>query len=57
MWGAPRSGFAAAIFLIEARISGLAWGRPLRFFLEIQVPKETEASPMPGDDGLGFYDD
>src|SRR5215831_6353082 len=20
-------------------------------------PKETEASPMPGDDGLGFYDD
>jgi hypothetical protein len=56
--GAPHSGLAAAIFLTKARISGLlAWGRTLRFLLEIQVQKRRKPLPMPGDYGLGFYDD
>ena len=42
MRGAPHSGLAAAILLIKARIPGLAWGRPLPFFLEIQVQKRRK---------------
>ena len=37
MRGAPQSGLAAAIFLINARISGLASNRPLRFVRKMQV--------------------
>ena len=42
MRGAPHSGLAAAIFLIKARISGMASGRPLHFPLEIQVQKSRK---------------
>ena len=38
----PHGGLAAAIFLIKARISELASGRPLRFLPEIQVQKSRK---------------
>jgi hypothetical protein len=43
--GAPQSGLAAAIFRVKARISGMASGRPRRFFLEIHVQKSRKPLP------------
>jgi hypothetical protein len=40
--GRTHSGLAAAIFMIKARISGRASGRPLHFLLEIQVQKRRK---------------
>jgi hypothetical protein len=42
MRGVPQSRLAAAVFLINTRTSGLASGRPLRFFLEIEVQKRRK---------------